>query len=251
MAELWQRALGVGIVTGWLVAGIWETRLPLSQLQLSVARRWTLHFVLWMATGTLVSLLFRVTAIALAASYTPSGIGILGFFLVADLCLFVSHYLMHRFGLLWIWHAIHHSDPDLDASTSLRFHPVEASLDALILLALVFLMRPGVVPVAVYQIAAIASGFFVHANAQLPPRLERALQWVLMTPGLHHSHHSLDVNSQKSNYGIVLTIWDRLAGTLNHNPTSEAVGIEGHSVESTVNPLHLLATLPWREWKKL
>lgn len=164
---------------------------------------------------------------------------------------FLSHYLMHRFGLLWIWHAIHHSDPDLDASTSLRFHPTEVAFDALLMLTLVFLMRPGVVPVAVYQIASIASGFFVHANAQLPPRLEHALQWILMTPGLHRSHHSVDMTGQKTNYGIVLSIWDRLAGTLSYTPNIVAVGIEDHSPESTMNPLHLLAKLPWREWRKL
>src|SRR5258708_19915683 len=49
--------------------------------------------------------------------------------------LFRSRYAVHRcehaLPLLWRFHALHHSDPDLDVTTSLRHHPLEILLASL------------------------------------------------------------------------------------------------------------------------
>jgi sterol desaturase/sphingolipid hydroxylase (fatty acid hydroxylase superfamily) len=42
----------------------------------------------------------------------------------------VRHRLEHAFDLVWRIHRVHHSDPELDASTALRFHPLETLLTA-------------------------------------------------------------------------------------------------------------------------
>ena len=43
--------------------------------------------------------------------------------------------------------------------------------------------------------------------------LERALGLVVQTPGLHRVHHAPDRPRTDSNYGLVLTVWDRLLVT--------------------------------------
>ncbi|MGH9630166.1 MAG: sterol desaturase family protein [Bryobacteraceae bacterium] len=39
-----------------------------------------------------------------------------------DYTFYVWHVLLHRVPVLWRFHSVHHVDPDLDASTALRFH---------------------------------------------------------------------------------------------------------------------------------
>ena len=39
-----------------------------------------------------------------------------------DYTLYLWHVLTHRVPFLWRFHAVHHVDLDLDASTALRFH---------------------------------------------------------------------------------------------------------------------------------
>jgi sterol desaturase/sphingolipid hydroxylase (fatty acid hydroxylase superfamily) len=62
--------------------------------------------------------------------------------------------------------------------------------------------------VAVFGMAAIQ-----HGNIRLPERVERWLQPVLVTTDMHRIHHSLKIDEANSNYGAVLSIWDRFFGT--------------------------------------
>ena len=42
-----------------------------------------------------------------------------------------QHRLMHAHPLLWRLHRMHHADTEVDASTGLRFHPLEILLSTL------------------------------------------------------------------------------------------------------------------------
>ena len=46
--------------------------------------------------------------------------------LALDVARYGEHALLHRVPLLWRLHRVHHSDPQYDCTTALRFHPVEA-----------------------------------------------------------------------------------------------------------------------------
>jgi len=48
--------------------------------------------------------------------------------LLLDYTLYLQHVLDHRLPFLWRFHAVHHVDLDLDASTALRFHFGEVAL---------------------------------------------------------------------------------------------------------------------------
>ena len=49
-------------------------------------------------------------------------------FLLLDLTFYYWHQLNHAVPLLWRFHNVHHIDPDLDVSTSFRFHLVKVKL---------------------------------------------------------------------------------------------------------------------------
>ncbi|MGI8813340.1 MAG: sterol desaturase family protein, partial [Pyrinomonadaceae bacterium] len=42
--------------------------------------------------------------------------------ILLDYTLYLWHVITHRVPLLWRFHAVHHADLDLDASTAIRFH---------------------------------------------------------------------------------------------------------------------------------
>jgi sterol desaturase/sphingolipid hydroxylase (fatty acid hydroxylase superfamily) len=138
-------------------------------------------------------------------------------FVVAFLLLDLLHYAVHRWQhaapFLWRFHALHHSDPDVDVTTSVRHHPIEYLIAAAIYwLAVLALDIPAIVVVS-HAVAVFAAAAITHGNFRLPERLERVLQPVLITTDLHRIHHSVSPAEANSNYGAILSIWDQLFGT--------------------------------------
>lgn len=130
----------------------------------------------------------------------------------------LTHLLMHKVPLLWRVHRVHHTDVELDTSTTLRFHPLELPLGLMIGLPLVAALGlPGWVLLA-YEILDAAVTVFSHGNVALRARLERALRYVLVTPSLHRIHHSVDTEETDSNFGAVFPIWDVVFGTFRTHP---------------------------------
>lgn len=131
---------------------------------------------------------------------------------------FFTHWLMHRVPLFWRLHRVHHLDPELDVSSTVRFHPLEflVSLPPAALLVAAFGLTPWVL--AVYELLDVAVTLFTHANLRLPARLDAALRWLIVTPDLHRVHHSVDQPETDSNYGAVFPHWDLLFGTYRAAP---------------------------------
>lgn len=140
------------------------------------------------------------------------GVALAAGLLGLDLFTYGAHRLFHT-APLWPIHAVHHADLRVDASTALRHHPFEAVGMALLGGALFALLGlPGWL-LALYGVMALAWQFTQHAELPWPAWLERLLRPVLMTAGLHRTHHSADARHQGANFGTVLSVWDRLFGT--------------------------------------
>ncbi|MCA1654010.1 MAG: sterol desaturase family protein [Sphingomicrobium sp.] len=165
------------------------------------------------------------------------GLGTVAIFLLTLLArTFVAywvHRLVHAIPLLWRIHRVHHADDHVDISTSLRNHPLELLFAApsatLVLLAL---GTPIALVVAVDTIL-FAAAIWQHADIPLPGRLERGLGAIFVTPGIHRLHHAPDRVLHDSNFGDILTVWDRLFGTFNPvSACAERVGLDGEAVRS-------------------
>jgi sterol desaturase/sphingolipid hydroxylase (fatty acid hydroxylase superfamily) len=124
-----------------------------------------------------------------------------------------THYLNHKVPLFWAIHRVHHVDTRLDVSTTVRNHPLEFLVATPTVLAGVVAL--GVPPVAllVYELLDASITVFSHANVRLPWWIDRPLSLFIVTPDVHRVHHSSYQPETDSNYGAVLTIWDRLLGT--------------------------------------
>ena len=146
-------------------------------------------------------------------------------FLLLDYTLWVWHVLLHRWTPLWRFHAVHHADLDLDASTGLRFHSGELLASVPWRIGQVALIGAGPVTLARWQSALLLSVLFHHSNLRLPASLERALALVLVTPRQHGIHHSVVPEEMDSNWSSLLNVWDRLHGTLRMDVPQEAITI--------------------------
>jgi sterol desaturase/sphingolipid hydroxylase (fatty acid hydroxylase superfamily) len=133
--------------------------------------------------------------------------------LLIDLWMYFWHRLNHETALLWRFHSIHHSDPSLDVTTSWRFHYVEILLSELLRLPLFMLLGAGIEHLLLYSLLMTPVIEFHHSNVSIPPALDRLARLIIPTPMMHRLHHSRLRNEHDSNYGSMLSLWDRLFGS--------------------------------------
>ena len=157
----------------------------------------------------------------------PSWAAIVLSIVLFDLAIYLQHVLFHAVPALWRVHRVHHSDLELDATSGLRFHPVEILLSLGIKLALVALVGPPAIAVMLFEVILNATAVFNHANVRLPLSIDRWLRWIIVTPDMHRVHHSVVRRETDSNFGFNLTWWDRILGTYRAHP---AAGHEGMTI---------------------
>ena len=135
-----------------------------------------------------------------------------------DFLIYLQHRVFHAIPWLWRLHRVHHADTEMDATTGLRFHPLEILLSVFIKMAAAVVL--GIPPEAmlIFEVLLNASSMFEHAAITLPPRLDSALRQVIVTPSLHRIHHSERRHETDSNFGFNLSLWDRWLGTLRSQP---------------------------------
>ena len=162
--------------------------------------------------------------------------------LVADLTLYLCHRFYHANKLTWRFHHVHHSDRAVDLTTAFRFHPFETVANGLAMTGVALLMGLSPTGLLLYQLFMSAEGLFGHSNVRTPLWLDRVLALVLVTPRLHRIHHAADAVESRHNFGIGLTVWDRLFGTFLERDTawleSAPLGIGGCEAERRFH-------LPW------
>src|SRR5216684_506594 len=94
-----------------------------------------------------------------------------------------------RVPALWRFHAVHHIDLDLDASTAVRFHFGELTLSTPWRVAQVVAIGTSPLALSIWQTGVLASILFHHSNLELPLDVERRLSRVIVTPRMHGIHH--------------------------------------------------------------
>jgi len=146
---------------------------------------------------------------------------------IADFGFMFIHYLSHRYPLLWRLHAVHHGVSRLYGFNGLVRHPLHQVVD--MVLATGPLALAGMpVNVAVLLGFAISVQLIVqHSNVayELGPFRNH-----LSIGRIHHLHHVNWGKEGDCNFGLFLTLWDRLFGTFHAEPprpiTASDMGID-------------------------
>ena len=208
----------------------WELAAPARALRLGRTRRWRANLGIALLNALIVRFAFPTTALALAALGEQQGWGLLNrvalppWLAVAlgavllDFAIYLQHVLFHMVPALMRLHAAHHADADFDLTTGIRFHPLEIVLSTLLKFAAIAAFGAPVLAVLVFELLLNVSVMFNHSNVSLPPRLERWVRRVLVTPDMHRIHHSVVELERNSNYGFCIAVWDRFLGTYRDAP---------------------------------
>ena len=223
-----------------VAALIWSLTLffPFRRLPERPEVRWDVIAVIWSLALSIVifDLLDRSSNwVAPRMSSWYSDIGswplwslIIGYLLVADFGAYWAHRLLHT-RTLWATHAFHHSAKHLNVMAGLRASPIHLA---------VFLAPPmiafwvfpypefGAVALGVFLLQ-IANQHYLHSNIRFPK--QKLLEKFLVTPRMHFVHHSAIREFSDSNYGFILSVWDRFFGTFTDPesvPTNDALGLD-------------------------
>jgi len=209
---------------------LWERLTPRRPQSIKRLIRWPNNLGLVVLNTFVVRLLFPLAGVGMALLAQAKGWGLFNIvpgpawfaipagLLLLDLTIYSQHVAFHAVPLLWRLHRMHHADLEFDVTTGLRFHPGEIVVSMLVkLLAIVVF---GALPIVVlaFEVVLNATSIFNHGNVRLPPRLDRVLRLLVVTPDMHRVHHSIDRRETDSNFGFNVPWWDRLFGTYRAQP---------------------------------
>ncbi len=230
--------LRLGIFAVVLVSmAVWELLQPARPQVITRRWRWPANLGIAVLNTLILRVVLPVTAVGVAAIAAERGWGVFnllalpGWLEVAvalvllDLVIYLQHVVFHAVPMLWRLHRMHHADLEFDTTTGIRFHPLEMLLSAALkLLAVVALGAPPVA-VIIFEVLLNATALFNHGNVRLPPRIEAALRWIVVTPDMHRVHHSILPQETDSNFGFNLPWWDRLFATYRAQPEAGHEGM--------------------------
>ncbi|WP_420336040.1 sterol desaturase family protein [Roseibium sp.] len=222
----------------FLVMALLEAGLPRRRLENGRLKRWPTNWGLILLDSLLVRLIFPIGGVGLALLAQENGWGLFGLlgwsgalagiltFFALDFAVWGQHVASHKIPWFWRIHRVHHADSEVDATTALRFHPIEILLSFVWKGLVIVALGGPVEAVLIFEIVLNASAVFGHANVRLPLWLDRILRLVIVTPDMHRVHHSVIRRETDSNYGFYLSIWDRMFGTYVDQPEKGHDGMQ-------------------------
>ena len=209
---------------------ILEALLPRRKRELGRDVRWTSNLGIVVIDTIVARLLIPIPPVAAALWASENGVGVLhgtglpmplivaGCVIFLDFAIYVQHVMFHKVPIFWRLHRMHHADTEIDATTGIRFHPIEIILSLLIKIVIVLAFGIPAVAVIIFEVILNASAMFNHANMRLPLSVDRLLRILIVTPDFHRVHHSWHRDETDSNYGFCLTIWDQMFMTYRPQP---------------------------------
>jgi len=220
---------GAPVLGAFLLVAAAEFVLPWRPASPLAAARWLGNLAVLTVTTGLDYLVAPIIAVFSSIGY-QSGLPLWLQLVVGvpalDALSYALHRAFHASPMLWRLHALHHADPELDVTTTVRHHPGESLLMALAVGGLGGAIGLTPLVVGFYGSLNLSVQFFSHCNINLPRGLATALGWLVVTPTQHRVHHSRDPADFATNFGPVFSVWDRLFGTLKVGPERGEAGVE-------------------------
>ncbi len=163
----------------------------------------------------------------------------------------LAHWTEHRVRWMWKFHLIHHTDTYVDTTTANRHHPGESVIRFIFTTLAVLVVGAPIWLVFLYQSLSVVLSQFNHANINLPRWADRALNWLLVTPNMHHVHHHYQQPLTDTNYGNIFSVWDRLFGTYTEVAGKDLVyGVDTHPDPQEHSRMGNLLKIPFQPYRQ-
>ncbi|MCH2021537.1 MAG: sterol desaturase family protein [Saprospiraceae bacterium] len=151
---------------------------------------------------------------------------------VHDFYFYWTHRIMHHPLLYRHVHLVHHKSTNPSPWTAYAFHPIEAIVEAGILLVIAFLVPAHFSAILLFFLLQIIYNVYGHLGFELYPKNTHKHpigKW-LNTSVSHNQHHQFF----EGNYGLYFTIWDRLMGTLRTDYDEQFESVTNYEKKSDV-----------------
>lgn len=161
---------------------------------------------------------------------------------ITDLIAWWSHYLHHKIPALWAFHAVHHSQEEMNVLSDSRQHLVETMITATLVFVPARILGLDAPAASALTFLSIYVGAFIHANIRTNLGAGR---YLLISPQAHRVHHSSDPAHFNTNFGVILACWDYVFATRYHDDDAyPTTGIDDRAfpLERRADPLALMAT---------
>ncbi len=141
---------------------------------------------------------------------------------LADFAYYWEHRMMHRIGIGWATHTVHHSSPHFNMSVAYRFGPMDAIMPIIFSLPIVML---GFDPILVLLSEIFVQVFQTLLHTEIIGKLTKPIEYIFNTPSHHRVHHGSNRQYWDKNYAGILIIWDRMFGTFESEVEKVRYGI--------------------------
>ena len=249
-----------GIVLFWMAEGI----LPLFKFEYRKVRHAGLNLFFTLTTAIIG---FGMASLLLMASdfVAANEFGLLylvemplwaqvivGVLLLDCIGAYLIHFVEHKVKWMWKFHVVHHSDTTVDVTTGLRHHPGETVFRITFTIAAVIIVGAPIGIVMIYQSLSVLFAHLTHANLIVPPKLDKALSYVFVTPNMHKVHHHYQQPLTDTNFGNIFSVWDRLFGTFAYVDDLQELkyGIDTHMDPAENDRLGNLLSIPFQEYRQ-
>ena len=157
---------------------------------------------------------------------------ILACVVLADLAYYWEHRFMHRCGLGWATHTVHHSSPYFNISVAYRFGPLDGIMPFFFHAPLALL---GFNPIVIIFAEGFVQLYQTLLHTEVVKKFPRPIEWLFNTPSHHRVHHGSNPEYIDKNYAGIFIIWDRMFGTFEEERAKVVYGVT--EPVNTINPL--------------
>ena len=136
-----------------------------------------------------------------------------------DTYFYWMHRIMHHKKLFNLFHLVHHQSTNPSPWAAYSFHPLEAVIEAGILVVFLFTIPIHLIHFVSFFMFMILYNVYGHLGWELYPKnfnKTKIGKW-LNTSVCHNQHHQFF----KGNYGLYFLFWDRWMGTLREDYDSQ------------------------------
>lgn len=146
-----------------------------------------------------------------SAAVWPVSLQAIAALFVVEFIFWLSHFIRHKVGTLWLFHAVHHSQEELNVFTDDRSHFVDKLVTSLLMFVPFYIFQvPNLYAVAIIGLYISIHSRFVHLNVRINLGW---LGWLISSPQFHRVHHSADPAHADKNFAGILSMFDYLFGT--------------------------------------
>jgi len=243
---------------GFVLFLVFELIRPYRKPSISKAERIITNMALTITNSIILNAVFFTATLSVASHVTdnragfmnmlflPQWLRIVLIILFMDFMLYIWHLLNHIMPLLWRFHRVHHSDINMDVSTASRFHIGELSMSAIIKTGLIYFIGADILSIVIFESLLVFAAQFQHSSLRVPAGFENVFWILFVPPSMHRIHHSVKIYERDTNYGTILSLWDRMFGTILKDVSQEGIIVGLGPYRDAINlKIHHLLLMPF------